>query len=84
MKEAEWVHFAYHGVQGAASLAEGLCLAVRWGLKLRNIIALSRPRGRLAFFSACRTAMGKEDPYRSGNVVCRSWGSRLYDVVNQQ
>ena len=84
MKEAEWVHFAYHGVQGAASLAEGLCLAVRWGLKLRNIIALSRPRGGLAFFSACRTAMGKEDPYRSGNVVCRSWGSRLYDVVNQQ
>ena len=59
MKEADWVHFACHGIQDAAD--SGLCLADRRRLKLRDIIALSRPRGGLAFLSACQTAMGDRD-----------------------
>ena len=58
MKEADWVHFACHGIQDAAD--SGLCLADRRRLKLRDIIALSRPHGGLAFLSACQTAMGEE------------------------
>ncbi|KAF8552255.1 hypothetical protein OG21DRAFT_1416447 [Imleria badia] len=58
MQEADWVHFACHGIQDAAD--SGLCLADRRRLKLRDIIALSRPRGGLAFLSACQTAMGDE------------------------
>ena len=61
MKEADWVHFACHGIQDVAIMAEsGLCLADQCRLKLRDIIALSRPRGGLAFLSACQTAMGDE------------------------
>jgi CHAT domain-containing protein len=61
MKEADWVHFACHGIQDAAILAEsGLCLADRRRWKLRDITALSRPRGGLTFLSACQTAMGNE------------------------
>ena len=61
MKEADWVHFACHGIQDAASPTEsGLCLADRRRLKISDIIALSRPRGGLAFLSACQTAMGDE------------------------
>ncbi|KAF8436548.1 CHAT domain-containing protein [Boletus edulis BED1] len=59
MKKADWVHFACHGIQDAAD--SGLCLADRRRLKLRDIIALSRPHGGLAFLSACQTAMGDED-----------------------
>jgi CHAT domain-containing protein len=59
MKEAEWVHFACHGIQDGVN--SGLCLADRHRLKLRDIIALSRPRGGLAFLSACQTAMGDEE-----------------------
>ena len=61
MKEADWVHFACHGIQDAEIPTEsGLCLADRRRLKLRDIIALSRPRGGLAFLSACETATGDE------------------------
>jgi len=58
MKEADWVHFACHGIQDAAE--SGLCLADRRRLKLRDIVALSRPHGGLAFLSACQTATGEE------------------------
>ena len=59
MKEADWVHFACHGIQDVASPTEsGLCLADRRRLKLRDIIALTRPHGGLAFLSACETATG--------------------------
>ena len=58
MKEADWVHFACHGIQDAVN--SGLCLANQRRWKLRDIIALSRPRGGLAFLSACQTAMGYE------------------------
>ena len=61
MKEADWVHFACHGIQDAANPTEsGLCLADRCRLKISDIIALSRPHGGLAFLSACQTAMGEE------------------------
>ena len=59
MKEADWVHFACHGIQDGVD--SGLCLADQRRLKLRNIIALSRPHGGLAFLSACQTATGDED-----------------------
>jgi len=59
MKEADWVHFACHGIQDVAD--SGLCLADGRRLKVRDIIALSRPHGGLAFLSACQTAMGDED-----------------------
>ncbi|KAF8436613.1 CHAT domain-containing protein [Boletus edulis BED1] len=59
MKESDWVHFACHGIQDADSpIDSGLCLADKRRLKLRDIIALSRPHGGLAFLSACQTAMG--------------------------
>ena len=62
MKEADWVHFACHGIQDVTSPAEsGLCLANERRLKLRDIIALSRPHGGLAFLSACETATGDKD-----------------------
>ena len=61
MKEADWVHFACHGIQDTASPTEsGLCLADRRRLKISDIIALSRPHGGLAFLSACQTATGEE------------------------
>ena len=61
MKEVDWVHFACHGIQDATSpTSSGLCLADRRRLKISDIIALSRPRGGLAFLSACQTAMGDE------------------------
>ncbi|KAI9569442.1 CHAT domain-containing protein [Boletus coccyginus] len=61
MKEADWIHFACHGIQDAANPANsGLCLADQRRLKLRDIIALARPHGGLAFLSACQTAMGDE------------------------
>ena len=61
MKEADWVHFACHGIQDATSPTEsGLCLADQRRLKISDIIALSRSRGGLAFLSACQTAMGDE------------------------
>ena len=61
MNEADWVHFACHGIQDAARPTEsGLCLANRRCLKTSDIIALSRPCGGLAFLSACETATGNE------------------------
>ncbi|KAI9574317.1 CHAT domain-containing protein [Boletus coccyginus] len=61
MKEADWVHFACHGIQDAVNPTNsGLCLADRRRLNLGDIIAVSRPHGGLAFLSACQTAMGDE------------------------
>ena len=61
MKEADWVHFACHGIQDATSPTKsGLCLADERRLKVSDIITLSRSRGGLAFLSACQTAMGDE------------------------
>ena len=61
MKEADWVHFACHGIQDATHpTTSGLCLADGRRLKISDIIALSRPHGGLAFLSACETAMGNE------------------------
>ncbi|KAF8139602.1 TPR-like protein [Boletus edulis] len=62
MMETDWVHFACHGVQDAKDpTASGLCLADERRLKISDIIALSRPRGGLAFLSACQTATGDKD-----------------------
>ena len=62
MKEADWVHFACHGIQDTENPTDsGLCLADRRRLRLLDIIALSRPRGGLAFLSACQTATGDKD-----------------------
>ncbi|KAF8545898.1 hypothetical protein OG21DRAFT_1313660, partial [Imleria badia] len=59
MKNADWVHFACHGIQDDKDRTNsGLCLADRRRLKLCDIIALSRPHGGLAFLSACETATG--------------------------
>jgi len=58
MKEADWVHFACHGIQDDVN--SGLCLADRRRLTLRDMIMVSRPHGGLAFLSACQTAMGDE------------------------
>ncbi|KAF8548447.1 hypothetical protein OG21DRAFT_1423050 [Imleria badia] len=61
MKDADWVHFACHGIQDVTDPAKsGLCLADQRRLKISDIIALSRPHGGLAFLSACQTAMGDE------------------------
>ncbi|KAF8545708.1 hypothetical protein OG21DRAFT_1534317 [Imleria badia] len=59
MKEADWVHFACHGIQDDVNRTEsGLCLVDGRHLKISDIIALSRPHGGLAFLSACQTVMG--------------------------
>ena len=61
MKEADWVHFACHGIQDDSDPTDsGLCLADGRRLKLRDMIGLLRPHGGLAFLSACQTAMGDE------------------------
>ncbi|KAF8433240.1 CHAT domain-containing protein [Boletus edulis BED1] len=61
MKEADWVHFACHGIQDARNPTDsGLCLANERRLKISDIIGLSRSRGGLAFLSACQTATGDE------------------------
>ena len=68
MKEADWVHFACHGIQDSVSPTDsGLCLADGRRLKISDIIALSRPHGGLAFLSACQTAMG--DEYLSDEAI---------------
>jgi CHAT domain-containing protein len=62
MREADWVHFACHGIQDDANRTEsGLCLADGRRLKISDMSALSRPHGGLAFLSACQTAMGDEN-----------------------
>ncbi|KAF8132583.1 CHAT domain-containing protein [Boletus edulis] len=61
MKNADWVHFACHGIQDPGKPTDsGLCLADGGRLKVSDIIGLSRSRGGLAFLSACQTAMGDE------------------------
>lgn len=62
MKDADWVHFACHGVQDDANPTDsGLCLADGRRLRVSDMIALSRPHGGLSFLSACQTAVGDED-----------------------
>ena len=62
MKNADWVHFACHGIQDASNpINSGLCLANERRLKISDIIALSRSRGGLAFLSACQTAKGDKN-----------------------
>ena len=55
----------------------GLCLADRRQSKLRDIIALSRPRGGLAFLSACQTAASvsstKPFIWRQRGVIGTMW-----------
>ncbi|KAF8552978.1 hypothetical protein OG21DRAFT_1498014 [Imleria badia] len=59
MKDADWAHFSCHGIQHADyPTCSGLCLADGRRLKLSDIIALSRHRGRFAFLSAWQTATG--------------------------
>jgi len=72
MKEADWVHFACHGIQDANPTHSGLCLADQRCLTLRDIIAVSRPHGGLAFLSGCDTAMG--DKYFSDGAIHISAG----------
>jgi len=61
LKNNDWVHFACHGIQDPKQpLDSGLCLANNHRLKLSDIMQLSRPKGGLAFFSACQTAQGDE------------------------
>ena len=60
----------------------GLCLADRRRLKLRDIIALSRPRGGLAFLSACQTATGDER-LLCGAIHVAAAGHHWDDVVDQ-
>ena len=92
MKEVDWVHFACHGIQDATSpTSSGLCLADRRRLKISDIIALSRPRGGLAFLSACQTAMGDEGLSDEAIHIAAGMlfagygpGSGWYDVVNQR
>ncbi|KAF8123155.1 CHAT domain-containing protein [Boletus edulis] len=62
MKDADWVHFACHGIQDAAKPTDsGLCLADGRRLKVSDIIGLSRSRGGLAILLACQSAMGDKD-----------------------
>ena len=61
LMQADWVHFACHGIQDAARPTQsGLCLADGHRLQISDIIGLSRPHGGLAFLSACQTATGDE------------------------
>ncbi|KAG6372437.1 hypothetical protein JVT61DRAFT_7534 [Boletus reticuloceps] len=62
MTEADWVHFACHGIQDAASPTDsGLCLANARRLKISDMIGSSRTRGGLAFLSAGQTATELSD-----------------------
>ena len=62
MKNADWVHFACHGIQDDSNpVNSGLCLANERRLKISDIIGLSRSRGGLAFLSACQTAKGDKN-----------------------
>ena len=61
MSMSDWVHFTCHATQDRTnSLNNGLLLAHKKRLKLSDLVGLSRPRGGLAFLSACQTAMGDE------------------------
>ena len=63
MAETDWVHFACHGTQDRTNpLDSGFLLAHGKRLKLPDIARLARPRGGLAFLSACHTATGDEQP----------------------
>ena len=61
MTETDWVHFACHGTQDRTNpFDSGFLLAHGKRLKLPDIARVSRPRGGLAFLSACHTATGDE------------------------
>ncbi|KAG9309340.1 hypothetical protein JVU11DRAFT_10576 [Chiua virens] len=76
MKESDWVHFCCHGTQDLTNpLDSGLLLAHCRRLKLSDILQLSRPRGGLAFLSACQTATG--DEHLSDEVIHLAAGMLL-------
>jgi CHAT domain-containing protein len=61
MKEANWVHFACHGVQGISDPTKSaLLLAKEAHLTLLDMTKLSLPHAELAYLSACQTATGVE------------------------
>jgi CHAT domain-containing protein len=62
MKEANWVHFACHGIQDISDPTKSaLLLAGGAHLTLSEISKLSLPHAELAYLSACQTATGAED-----------------------
>ena len=61
MTQTDWIHFACHGTQDRTNpFDSGFLLAHGKRLKLPDIARVSRPRGGLAFLSACHTATGDE------------------------
>ena len=56
MNEADWVHFACHGIQDPENPAHSGLLSRRF--TPLDVISLSRSRGGFAFLSACQTAKG--------------------------
>jgi CHAT domain-containing protein len=61
MKQADWVHFACHGVQKIHEPNKSaLLIADTSALTLSDIINLNLPPKGLAFLSACQTATGDD------------------------
>ena len=61
LKTANWVHFAYHGVQNLAHPIESaLLLSGANCLTLAKLASLRNARSDFAFLSACQTAKGDE------------------------
>jgi CHAT domain-containing protein len=78
LKNTDWVHFACHGIQDPKKpLDSGLCLANNRRLKFSDIMQLSRPKGGLAFLSACQTAQGDSDETLSEECVHLAAGMLL-------
>lgn len=88
MAQSDWVHFACHATQDRTNpLDSGLLLAQCRRLKLSDIVRLSRPRGGLAFLSACQTAKGEEQLseeaiHLAWNASCRVRRCHRNDVVD--
>jgi len=62
MQQANWVHFACHGVHDISNPTKSaLLLAGHARLTLSDISKLSLPHAELAYLSACQTATGAED-----------------------
>ena len=61
LQEANWVHFACHGVQHPSEPTKScLCLSGHTELKLSEVIGLQLKDAQLAYLSACQTATGDE------------------------
>jgi CHAT domain-containing protein len=58
MKECNWVHFACHGVQDAASPTDSAFILIDGRLALKEIMKQSFSHAELAILSACQTAKG--------------------------